>query len=63
MTQKTKDAVILWINQNRGILTKVARELNPPCSSQYVSQVARGIRRSKDGTIERKLKSIGCPLY
>jgi hypothetical protein len=63
MPTKTKPEMILWIAQNRGILTKVADAMRPQVSVQFVGQVARGLRQSKDGSIERKLKSLGAPIY
>lgn len=62
MSNVTKDAVIVWLSQNRGILTKVSKQMKPPVSPQFVSQVCRGVRKSKDGRIERLLKSYGAPL-
>ena len=62
MSTTTKDALLIWLAQNRGILTKVSLQVKPPVSPQFVSQVYRGIRKSKDGKIERLLKQYGAPL-
>ena len=63
MVEKEKEAIIIWLYNNHGILAKIARDLRPPVTPQYVGMVARGKRRSKDGVIERKLRALGCPLY
>lgn len=63
MPSQTKPEMIIWISNNRGILTKVAQAMRPQVSVQFVGQVARGKRQSKDGSIERKLKSLGAPIY
>lgn len=52
--------MILWIRQNRGQLARVAQTLR--CSPQFVSQVANGVRSSKNMRIERMLKEAGAPL-
>ena len=62
MATTTKDALIVWLAQNRGILTKVSKQMKPPVTSQFVSQVCRGIRNSKDGKVERLLRQYGAPL-
>ena len=62
MSTSTKEAMIVWLAQNRGILTKVAKQMRPPVTPQFVGQVCRGTRKSEDGKIERVLKSYGAPL-
>jgi hypothetical protein len=62
MSTKTKEAMIVWLAQNRGILTKIAALAKPPVTGQFVGQIARGIRKSIDGKIERMLRSHGAPL-
>jgi len=62
VSTKTKEAMILWLAQNRGLLTKIADEMRPKVTPQFVGQVCRGARRSKDGKVERILRSHGAPL-
>jgi hypothetical protein len=59
---KTKPELILWIAQNRGLLSKIAKALKPAITPQYVSQIARGQKKSKDGGVERKLRESGWPM-
>lgn len=50
-----------WILRNRGVLSRVAKELS--LSVAYVQRIAynRG-DPSKGRKVERKLKEMGCPL-
>lgn len=63
MPSPAKPEMIVWLDQNRGVLSKIALAMRPQVTPQYVGQVARGKRRSRDGSIERKLKSLGAPIY
>ncbi len=58
----TKEALLVWISDNRGMLSKVSRQMKPPVSPQFVSQVVRGIRKSKDGKVELLLRKYGAPI-
>lgn len=62
MASPTREALLVWISLNRGVLSKIAAEMKPPVTPQFVSQVVRGLRKSKDGKIERLLKSYGAPI-
>ena len=62
LATNTKDNVIVWLAQNRGVLTSISKQVHPAVTPQYVSQVVRGLRKSKDGKIERLLKSHGAPI-
>jgi hypothetical protein len=62
MAITAKTALLVWIAQNRGVFSKIARAMHPPVTSQFVSQVARGQRKSKDGKVERELKKMGAPI-
>lgn len=62
MATQPKDELIIWLSRNRGILTKISRFVRPPCTSQFVSQVARGSRKSRDGNVERELRKYGAPI-
>lgn len=57
-----KEALIVWLAQNRGILTRIAKGMKPPVTCQFVGQVVRGIRKSQDGRVERVLRSHGAPI-
>ena len=61
---KDEHAVQLWIRQNYGVLSEVARSIDPPVSVQFVFHVAyaRDGRKSKGLRVERELKRRGCPL-
>lgn len=62
MSTDTKEDLIIWLAQNRGMLSKVAKLMRPPVTPQFVSQVVRGVRKSKDGKVERILRSHGAPI-
>lgn len=62
MSTKTKDAMIVWLANNRGVLTRLAEQMKPPVTPQFVGQICRGTRKSKDGRIERILRAYGAPL-
>ncbi len=51
---------LLWIGQNRGVLTKIAKEVNR--SAQFVHLVYYGRRNSSDGRVERLLRERGAPI-
>ncbi len=62
MSTTTSEAMIVWLAQNRGVLSKIAEQVKPTVSPQFVGQICRGKRKSRDGKIERILKSYGAPL-
>lgn len=62
MANQTKPEMIVWLARNRGKLTEIALSLAPKVTPQFVGQVARGLRSSKDGKIERALRANGAPL-
>jgi hypothetical protein len=47
----------LWLRRNRGVLTKVARSLEPPVGPFFVRQVFWGRRRSE--RVEAALAALG----
>ena len=51
--------VVVWVSQNRGILTSIADRLN--VTPQMVHMVLRGLRKSEGGKIERMLREAGAP--
>jgi len=51
--------VVVWVSQNRGILTSIADRAN--VTPQMVHMVLRGLRKSEGGKIERMLKEAGAP--
>lgn len=58
-TRRSPEA-ILWIADHRNALTEIARSCG--CTTQFVSLVLYGRRRSADGKIERLLKGMGAPV-
>lgn len=59
--EKRKDPMaILWASSHRSKMAGIAKDLG--VSSQFVSMVLYGRRRSKDGRIERALKELGAPV-
>lgn len=52
---------IVWVALNKGILTRIAEELE--VSAPMVGDVLRGYRTSRDGRIEAKLASLGAPGF
>lgn len=56
--------VKLWIARNYGVLSAVARALDPPVSVQFVYHIAYNMqgRRSKGLRVEHELRRRGCPL-
>lgn len=51
--------VVVWVSQNRGILTSIADRAN--VTPQMVHMVLRGLRKSVGGKVERMLKEAGAP--
>lgn len=62
MPTQLNEAMIVWLAQNRGLLSKIAEQVKPSVTPQFVGQVCRGKRKSRDGKIERILRSYGAPL-
>lgn len=62
MRQHELDAVAIWISHNRGKLTQIAAAVSPKVAPQFVTQVLRRHRKSKDGRVERMLREAGAPL-
>ncbi len=56
------DEMHLWLAKNRGALTEIANTVRPFVTPQFVCMVARRLRKSKDGKVERMLKEKGAPL-
>jgi hypothetical protein len=54
-------AMLVWVQYNRGTLTKIAREAQ--VSPQFVHLVMRGARSSTAGRIEKLLRERGAPLH
>ena len=57
---ETKFLVLKWVSQNRGVMSKIARQVRPRVTPQYVSLVLRGERHNP--TIERILREYGAPI-
>jgi hypothetical protein len=51
----------LWLRDNRGILSHVAKHLDPPVSKQFVGAVYRGKRRSQ--RVEAALAAVRAPGF
>lgn len=53
-----------WVKSNHGVLTRVAKAMDPPVTVQFVYHIAYGLegRRSKGLRVEHELKRLGCPL-
>jgi hypothetical protein len=55
--------ICAWIKENHGVLSRVARSMQPPLSVQFVARIAYNQNaKSKGFHVERKLKALGCPL-
>ena len=55
-----KEAIALWMAANWGALTRIAGRLK--VTPQFVHQVLRGQRKSRNGRVERQLKDLGAPI-
>lgn len=52
-----------WARENYGILSRIAREIIPPVSVQFVHKIAYGRgEKSRGMRVERALLKAGCPL-
>ncbi len=51
---------VVWVSENRGKLSEIAKTAK--VTPQFAHQVLRGIRRSKDGNVERLLREAGAPV-
>lgn len=53
-----------WVQDNYGVLSEVARTLDPPMSVQSVYHIAYNLqgRKSKGLRVEHELLRRGCPL-
>lgn len=56
------DELILWVQRNRGVIKEVAEMVRPVVTPAYVSMVAHGKKKSRDGRVERELRKKGAPL-
>lgn len=57
---KKNPQAILWIAQHRNALTEIAKQCQ--VTTQFVSYVLHGQRRSGDGRVERLLRQWGAPV-
>lgn len=48
-----------WVRNNRGVLTRLAKEFE--LSVTFIQQVTYGRLRSRDLRVENKLAALGCP--
>lgn len=62
MPTQLNEAMIVWLAQNRGKLSEIAKQMKPTVTPQFVGQICRGKRKSRDGKVERILRSYGAPL-
>jgi hypothetical protein len=60
--QERLDRLAIWAARNRGIQTRIAAEMTPVVTAQFVHHVLMGRRRSRGGMVERKLKLAGAPI-
>lgn len=60
--QSHADAITVWAARNRGIQTKIANEMKPKLTPQFVHHVLQGRRKSKNGVVEKKLRLAGAPI-
>ncbi len=51
---------VVWVAEHRGKLSAIAKEAR--VTAQFAHQVLRGLRRSKDGNVERILRREGAPV-
>lgn len=51
-----------WVARNRGQLSRIAREVVPEVTPQFVHLVLRGRRKSGDGRVEKMLRKVGAPV-
>jgi hypothetical protein len=58
--QRKNPMAILWASAHRNVLTQVARECK--CTPQFVHYCLYGLRKSKDGKVERMLREQGAPV-
>lgn len=61
LTIRGKSAAV-WVAENRGALSRIARAVRPPVTIQFVHLILRGERKSKNGHVERELRKLGAPL-
>ena len=59
---KPSVTMLVWMSNNRGVLTRIAKSVSPPVSPQFVHLVLRGERNSSHGRIEKLLKDHGAPV-
>lgn len=52
---------ILWVADNKGVLTKIAEELG--VTQPFVSDVFYGRRKSRNGDVEKRLAEFGAPGF
>lgn len=61
MDRKLKEKRVLWLRDNRGALTRIARKL--AFSRGYVAEVYWGQKRSAEERIETELLRLGAPGF
>jgi hypothetical protein len=61
-TPSRLDRLTLWAAHNRGIQTRIAAELRPAVTAQFVHHVLMGKRRSRGGVVEKLLRKAGAPI-
>lgn len=61
-TQEQLDRITLWAARNRGIQSRIAEEMKPAITPQFVHHVLMGRRKSKGGLVEKKLRGAGAPI-
>ena len=52
--------ILVWIASNRGAIARIALDMG--VSGQFVAMVLKGVRKSKDGKVERALRAEGAPI-
>jgi hypothetical protein len=60
--QDRLDRLAIWVARNRGIQTRIAEDMRPVVTAQFVHHVLMGRRRSRGGVVEKKLKLAGAPI-
>lgn len=61
MDRKLKEKRVLWLRDNRGTLTRIAKKF--ALSRGYVAEVYWGQKRSGEGRIEDELLRLGAPGF
>ena len=61
LSQKKPNRKVVWMARNKGILARIADELN--LSRPFVGEVFWGTRSSRSGDVERKLAEAKAPGF